>query len=51
MLWTRHGVAFPAEDAKIMSLEPTQATEDANFLRLIFVENWFEELKARVPVP
>ncbi len=28
-----------------------QTTDDEPFNGLIFVENWFEELKARVPVP
>ena len=28
-----------------------RATEDTSFLGLIFVENWFEELKAWVPIP
>ena len=29
----------------------TQTSDDEPFNGLIFVENWFEELKARVPVP
>ena len=28
-----------------------QTTDDVDFNGLIFVDNWFEELKARVPVP
>ncbi len=28
-----------------------QTSDDESFNRLIFVENWFEELKARVPIP
>ena len=59
---SRYETSGGPDDARLWDLAPdgdrllvrtlaTQATDDAPFNGLIFVENWFEELKARVPVP
>ena len=59
---SRYEMSGGPDDARLWDLAPdgdrllvrtlaTQATNDAPFNGLIFVQNWFEELKERVPVP
>ena len=47
----RYDLAPDGERFVVRKIGGAQATGGAAFDGLIFVENWFEELKARVPVP
>lgn len=60
---SRYAIGFTAREARLWDLAPTgdrflvlssaatRTTDEEPFNGLIYVDNWFTELKARVPVP